>query len=184
MLWHHGVCQRGERNVNLFKSKSIPFISKINSLFVFFFDLVFSTLRHWVLLCIFHSFPWIPVLTKFSWFFLSPFWVHYPRKQKMVLEGFCNILLIDESFHHYWNQNIEPFDLHSVIGCFYDNIFYTIAQWETGDRTNILTWPIFKKNATDSVLKIKLRSLVCILASIWLLCISEIVGLEKFLEIV
>ena len=98
----------------------------------------------------------------------------------MVLEGFCNIILIYEPFPHYWNQKIYPFDLHSVIECFFMIIFcIPFHSVETCGRTNILA-----KNATDIVLKIKLQQLVFILTSIWLLCTSEIVGLEKFLEFV
>ena len=40
-----------------------------------------------------------------------------------------------------------------------------------------------QNNATDSVLKIVLLNLFCPLASIWLICTTQIVDLEKCLEI-
>ena len=39
-----------------------------------------------------------------------------------------------------------------------------------------------QNNATDSVSKIKLQKNVCILVSFWLICITKIVGLDKFLD--
>ena len=81
----------------------------------------------------------------------------------------------------HWNDNQGGFiEVDTAILSCHQSILMHIV--EPCGRQHFSTTSL-QNNATYSISKIKLPNCVCILVSFWLICMTKIVGLDKFLEI-